>query len=192
MDGRMESERVLIAGAGPVGLLCAYILASQNVPVSVFEAEAKLLDDPRAATTHPATLELLAGYDRIEDAEEIARQLHKTQRLTTTLVLRALYFGQLDFFEFALSRSSQTDVREVRQILVSGTEPPFKQLYRKSEFPAQFYPAFGAAVVRLGSEIKELQKEWNGTDRRVVNRLAARRDFDRKGFEAALHCYGTR
>ena len=135
---------------------------------------------------------MLAGYDRIEDAENFARQLYQSHRLTTTLVLRAIYFGQLDFFEFALARSSQTDVKEVRRVLELGSEPPFKHLYRKSDFPAQFYPAFGAAVVRLGPEIKALQKDWDGESRRVVNRLAARRDFDRKGFEAALHCHGTR
>lgn len=65
-----ENERVLIAGAGPVGLLCAYTLARQNIPVSVFEAEGKLLDDPRAATTHPATLELL---DRVGLASKVEK-----------------------------------------------------------------------------------------------------------------------
>jgi len=155
-------------------------------------AAADLLEGLMQQGGEGATLELLAGYDRIEDADDFARQLYQSQRLTTTLVLRAIYFGQLDFFEFALARSSQTDVKEVRRVLELGAEPPFKQLYRKSDFPAQFYPAFGAAVVRLGPEIKMLQKEWNGESRRVVNRLAARRDFDRKGFEAALHCHGTR
>jgi 3-(3-hydroxy-phenyl)propionate hydroxylase len=59
------SERVVIIGAGPVGLCLALALAQQDVPVIVIEA---LGDDnfleqvPRAGTNHPATLEM---YDRI-------------------------------------------------------------------------------------------------------------------------------
>ena len=62
-------DRVLIVGAGPVGLLTAYGLSRAGIPVIVFEQGAALYDDPRAATTHPATLELLDGWDLVEDVE---------------------------------------------------------------------------------------------------------------------------
>jgi 2-polyprenyl-6-methoxyphenol hydroxylase-like FAD-dependent oxidoreductase len=55
----LENRRVLIAGGGPVGLLCAWLLARRGVPVRLFEENDGLQADPRAATTHPATLELL-------------------------------------------------------------------------------------------------------------------------------------
>jgi 3-(3-hydroxy-phenyl)propionate hydroxylase len=58
-------ERVLISGGGPVGLICAYALAQENIPVIVFDENSELQEDPRAATTHPATLELLAGLDLV-------------------------------------------------------------------------------------------------------------------------------
>ena len=67
-------DRVLIAGAGPVGLICAYRLARADIPVTVFEREDQLLDDPRAATTHPATLEMLAEIGIVEEVKE--RGLH--------------------------------------------------------------------------------------------------------------------
>ncbi len=54
------AERILIAGGGPVGVVTALALAQRGFPVTVFEAEARINDAPRAATTHPATLELLA------------------------------------------------------------------------------------------------------------------------------------
>ncbi len=52
-------DSVLIAGGGPVGLACAYNLARKGIPVTVFDDNPELQDDPRAATLHPATLELL-------------------------------------------------------------------------------------------------------------------------------------
>jgi 3-(3-hydroxy-phenyl)propionate hydroxylase len=51
---------VIIAGAGPVGLLAALVLARNDVPVLVVEAEAGLTHDLRAGTFHPPTLELMA------------------------------------------------------------------------------------------------------------------------------------
>ena len=59
--------RILIAGGGPVGIVTALALAQRGFPVTLFEAEARINDAPRAATTHPATLELLAGLGLSEE-----------------------------------------------------------------------------------------------------------------------------
>ena len=62
-----EDRRVLIAGGGPVGLFCALLLGRQGIPVRVFDANPDLQDDPRAATTHPATLEVLDEAGLVDD-----------------------------------------------------------------------------------------------------------------------------
>jgi 3-(3-hydroxy-phenyl)propionate hydroxylase len=54
------ADRVLIAGAGPVGLTAALNLACRGIPVTVLEAGTKIFDDPRAGTIHPPTLEMFA------------------------------------------------------------------------------------------------------------------------------------
>src|SRR2546430_244908 len=51
---------ILVAGGGPVGCIAALALARQGIPVHVFEAQPRVDDSPRAATTHAATLEMLA------------------------------------------------------------------------------------------------------------------------------------
>ena len=55
-----NGDPVLIAGGGPVGLLCAWLLGRRGLRVRLFDNNAAPQADPRAATTHPATLELLA------------------------------------------------------------------------------------------------------------------------------------
>lgn len=51
---------ILVVGGGPVGVIAALALARQGLEVQVFEANDRVDDSPRAATTHPTTLEMLA------------------------------------------------------------------------------------------------------------------------------------
>src|ERR1043166_4879530 len=53
------SARVVIVGAGPVGMVCALALNRRGVPVTVFEQEPAPVEDQRAASLHPSTLEML-------------------------------------------------------------------------------------------------------------------------------------
>jgi 3-(3-hydroxy-phenyl)propionate hydroxylase len=57
----MSSERVIVAGAGPAGMVAATLLSQAGVPVLVLEAEADLPQDLRASTFHPPTLDMLDG-----------------------------------------------------------------------------------------------------------------------------------
>ena len=52
-------ERVLIAGAGPVGMVAAARLVRAGIPVTVFEAGGALAEESRASTFHPPTLDML-------------------------------------------------------------------------------------------------------------------------------------
>ena len=54
-----NDDRVLIAGAGPVGCTAALYLAQRGVKVTLLEACETLPLDLRASTFHPPTLEML-------------------------------------------------------------------------------------------------------------------------------------
>ena len=64
-------DRVLIAGAGPVGMVAAANLVRHGVPVTVLEANAALSDESRASTFHPPTLDML---DRLGAAKPLIAQ----------------------------------------------------------------------------------------------------------------------
>jgi 3-(3-hydroxy-phenyl)propionate hydroxylase len=62
---------VVVAGAGPTGLMCALALGRQGIPVILLEGEPALAHDLRAGTFHPPTLELMAPYG-------ITARMHET------------------------------------------------------------------------------------------------------------------
>ena len=55
-------DRVLIAGAGPTGMVAARFLAGAGIPVTVVEASNELQKDLRASTFHPPTLEMIDQF----------------------------------------------------------------------------------------------------------------------------------
>ncbi|NKB20671.1 MAG: FAD-binding monooxygenase [Alphaproteobacteria bacterium] len=60
-------NRVLIAGAGPVGMISGYYLARQGIPVTVFDSLPETTTDHRASTVHPSTLEMLSELDMTDE-----------------------------------------------------------------------------------------------------------------------------
>src|SRR6516165_4833535 len=55
----MAVDRVIVVGAGPVGMVAATALVAQGIPVVVVEENADIVQDLRASTFHPPTLEFL-------------------------------------------------------------------------------------------------------------------------------------
>jgi 3-(3-hydroxy-phenyl)propionate hydroxylase len=81
--------RVGIIGAGPVGVVAALACAQSGMRVTLFEAEREIDHSPRAATTHPSTLEMLAGLGLLEEFRSVgltARYFQFWDGATRTLV----------------------------------------------------------------------------------------------------------
>lgn len=55
----LQKDRVIVVGAGPVGVTLALLLAQAGVPVLLLEAEDAPVIDYRASTFHPPTLDML-------------------------------------------------------------------------------------------------------------------------------------
>ncbi len=68
---KMDDRRILVAGGGPVGLLSALILGVAGLSVRLFEENSQPQADPRAATTHSGTLEVLAEVDLVDDMARV-------------------------------------------------------------------------------------------------------------------------
>jgi 3-(3-hydroxy-phenyl)propionate hydroxylase len=58
-----ETDRVIVVGAGPVGLTAALALARRDIPTVLLAAEPQLVMELRGSTFHPPTLDLLDEFD---------------------------------------------------------------------------------------------------------------------------------
>ena len=63
----MQRRNVIVVGAGPVGTVAALACARLGLSVTLLEAQQRLDDSPRASTTQPPTLEILAELGLIDE-----------------------------------------------------------------------------------------------------------------------------
>jgi len=63
----MQARNILVVGAGPVGTVAALACARFGHQVTLLEAQAQVDDSPRASTTQPPTLEILAELGLIDE-----------------------------------------------------------------------------------------------------------------------------
>src|SRR5919106_2168856 len=63
----MQRRNVIVVGAGPVGTVAALAVARHGHNVTLLEAQDRIDDSPRASTTQPPTLEILAELGLIDE-----------------------------------------------------------------------------------------------------------------------------
>ena len=89
-----ELEGVVVAGGGPVGLLTALVPARAGIRVTVLEAaaeaEAEIVESPRAIVYHSPTVALLDRLGLLDDARErgILKQDYQYRRPDGTVIAR--------------------------------------------------------------------------------------------------------
>jgi 2-polyprenyl-6-methoxyphenol hydroxylase-like FAD-dependent oxidoreductase len=124
-------ERVLIAGAGPVGLVAAANLVHAGVPVTVFEAGADLSEESRASTFHPPTLDML---DRLGAAAPLIAQ----GLIAPQFQYRSKRHGVLAQFDFGEIADATDHPYRVQCEQSKLTRILHQQLSAKAEFELQF------------------------------------------------------
>jgi 3-(3-hydroxy-phenyl)propionate hydroxylase len=63
----MQRRNIIVVGAGPVGTVAALACARRGHTVTLLEAQQRIDDSPRASTTQPPTLEMLAELGLIDE-----------------------------------------------------------------------------------------------------------------------------
>jgi uncharacterized protein (DUF2336 family) len=70
----------------------------------------------------------------------LVHELHEQQRLTFSLVLRALSMGQLSFFEHAMAKLANIPVLNARLLIADPSGKGFESLYSVCGLPMDYFP----------------------------------------------------
>lgn len=118
-----------------------------------------------------ATLALLSPESSSTDVRELVSQLYLNDRLTPTIVLRAVCLGDMRFFEAAVAVLAEVPlVRARRQIHDQGVEG-LSSILESAKVPRALRPAFRAAV----EVCRETQYDGGENDRERYQRRMVER-----------------
>jgi uncharacterized protein (DUF2336 family) len=111
------------------------------------------------------------------DPAALAGRLHRGARLTPTLLMRALFIGDLRFFEAGMACLAGIDVVNARALVADAGRQGFKSLYDQAGLPGEFFRAFrGALDVRREAGLLDRQGFEATTARAILERVM--RDYD--------------
>jgi len=156
-------ERVLIAGAGPVGLVAAANLVRNGVPVTVFEAGRDLSEESRASTFHPPTLDML---DRLGAAKPLIAQ----GLVAPAFQYRSKQHGILAQFDFGMIADVTDHPYRVQCEQSKLTRILYEQLRGEPLFELQF-DAHVQQVAQPGSGVEVAIQRDGWTERRSARWL---------------------
>src|SRR2546426_2888316 len=93
----MQRRNILVVGAGPVGSVAALACARFGHRVTLLEAQERIDDSPRASTTQPPTLEILAELGLIHEyiAQGLVARTFQFWDRPTRRLIAEFDFGRL-------------------------------------------------------------------------------------------------
>src|SRR5918992_2384606 len=140
----MQRRNVIVVGAGPVGTVAALACARFGHTVTLLEAQSRIDESPRASTTQPPTLEILAELGLIEEYLHVG------------LVARTFQFWDRP----ALKLVAEFDFAR----LAGETAFPFvvqTEQHKLANMAIERLRGMGNADVRMGARVTSLSQDEN-------------------------------
>jgi len=141
----MQRRNVIVVGAGPVGTVAALACARFGHTVTLLEAQKRIDDSPRASTTQPPTLEILAELGLIDEY------------LRVGLVSRTFQFWDRPTLELIAEFDFDRLKGETAYPFVVQTEQ-----HKLANMAIDRLRALGDAEVRLGEKVIGVEQDETG------------------------------
>jgi len=164
----MERQQILVVGGGPVGAVAALACARRGLSVTLLEAQEAIDHSPRASTTQPPTLEILAELGLVDEymAKGVMSPLIQFWDRTGPSLIAEFQFDRLRG-ETAFPYAVQTEQHKLSEMAI-------ERLRRMS-----------SADVRMGVRVAELSQ----SEEKVVLRTEEGDEFEA---EYVIACDGGR
>ena len=147
-------EDVIIVGGGPVGMICALGLAQAGIRVTVIEAEARIIDSPRAAVYFWSVLDGLQRLGILQEAE--AAGVRKQD------------------YTYLVRRSGERIVYSM-EVLAGHTPHPYNLhlgQHRLADIAMRRLQTFSNATLRFGTRLQALHQDADGVTLSAATELS--------------------
>ena len=111
------------------------------------------------------------------DVEQLVHQLHENNRLTPSIVLRALCMGDIDFFEYALAEMIGVSLINIRVVIHDSGPLGLKAAFKRAGMPESYFPAARAAI----DVAREIEYDGGENDRERYSRRMIERILTQYG-----------
>jgi uncharacterized protein (DUF2336 family) len=98
------------------------------------------------AVRERATVDLVDQAGKTSDLKAFCAHLHQQERLTPSLLLRALVSGNISFFEWGLAELTGVPHHRVWVMVHDAGPLGLRAIYQRAALPETLYPAFRAAI----------------------------------------------
>ncbi|WND02430.1 DUF2336 domain-containing protein [Temperatibacter marinus] len=133
------------------------------------EISASVASDLLLETREKATVGLLDGSDS-QDVQSLVDQLYDNERLTPTLLIRAVCTGDTTFFETALAKMCGIPVANAYKIIHEGGAMGLSKAFERAKIPNQFVSVAQAAI-----DLTKEMVETGGDDKDMFHQLILER-----------------
>ena len=132
-----------------------------------------------------ATVDLVDQAGRATDMRAFCAHLHKQERLTPSLLLRATAHGHMAFFEWAVAELSGVPHHRTWLMVHDAGALGLRAIYERAGLPGRLLPAFRAAVdtfhaLQLEGDVRDTGRFQERMLQRFLTQpqMAAREDVD--------------
>lgn len=145
--------------------LQAYLVANHDLPSQV-------ASDLILRSRERATVAVFTGQSDEAALERLVAQLSRNDRLTPSLLVRALCTGDIAFFEAAMSLMANVPLTNARLLIHDAGRLGLKSIYDRAKLPPQLLPACRIAVdVLRETPFDGEEHDQERHRRRVIERI---------------------
>jgi 3-(3-hydroxy-phenyl)propionate hydroxylase len=139
-----KNDRIVVVGAGPVGLTAALALGRRGIPTTLLAAEPQLVVELRGSTFHPPTLDLLDEFEVVPRMIEVGLK-------APTWQFRDRETGPVATFDLSL--------------LAGDTNHPYRvqcEQWKLMQLLERMLCQLPGADIRFGHEVKGVHQDDDG------------------------------
>lgn len=173
-DGDEAIQALLVARSDlPIGIVERLITCVSEALREALVAQHRLPPELVVSlTAHGRERALARAIDTVEtlqEAERLARYLHRSGSLTPTLMLRFLCRGELTLFAGCVATLAGVPAANAHTLILDRGEG-FRSLYEKAELPFELFLVFRVALERVREIRGASDKGWSLDDTQCIVR----------------------